>query len=159
MKLLPLGPEQCPGASEGGPSEALVGPNSLKSLGLHNPAQKPTVRAFAPFCTDSATQALPVGDPNGFEAPPRADAPHGAGLLTVEEVARYLGISRATVYKLCSQGSCPTCESPTPSASGPQTWEPCFNRNEARHPRSNRGRIEAGQGQPKEWKKRGKKSS
>jgi excisionase family DNA binding protein len=107
LNLRPLGPEQRPGASEGGSSGAIVQPNPLKLLDIPASPQKPPVRAFAPFCTDSATRALPVGDPNRSEAHPRADGSHGAKLLTVEKVARYLGVSRATVYKRCSQGRLP----------------------------------------------------
>jgi excisionase family DNA binding protein len=79
----------------------------LESLNSPGAAREPLVRGFAPVCTNSATRALPVGEPNGSEVPPRLEGPYGAGLLTVQEVARYLGVSRATVYKLCSEGRLP----------------------------------------------------
>ncbi|WP_422724033.1 helix-turn-helix domain-containing protein [Hyalangium rubrum] len=65
------------------------------------------VQGFAPIRTDSATRPLPDGAPNGSEVPPHLEDPHGARLLTVEEIARCLGVSRATIYKLCSEGRLP----------------------------------------------------
>ncbi|WP_414654221.1 helix-turn-helix domain-containing protein [Hyalangium sp.] len=107
LNLRPLGPEQRPGASEGGSRGAFILSNPLESFSSPGATREPLVHGFAPVCTNSATRALPVGEPNGSEVPPRLEGPHGARLLTVEEVARYLGVSRATVYKLCSEGRLP----------------------------------------------------
>ena len=107
MNLRPLGPEHSLGASEGGSRGAPAHANPLESLSPLATTRQPLVHGFAPVCTDSATRALPVGASNGSEVPPRIEGPHGAGLLTVKEVARYLGVSRATIYKLCSEGRLP----------------------------------------------------
>jgi excisionase family DNA binding protein len=107
LNLRPLGPEQRQGALEGGSRGASTSPNPLESLSSPGVTSELVVHGFAPVCTHSATRALPVGEPHEARVSPPLSEPHRTELLTVVEVARYLGVSRATVYKLCTQGRLP----------------------------------------------------
>ena len=87
--LWPLAPEAAPSGIRAIPSSAV----SQRAQGLSAPAVSAAVRDSPPFAGSFSTpiHALKV------ISTPRA-------LLSVREVARQLGLSTATVYKLCERG-------------------------------------------------------